>query len=141
MLVSFNIRETVKHTCYMRGSRGGDRGSGPPPPPGKLQKYRVPLQYWSGSFEKSQSYQASIPCWAIIGPPAKRHLNGVSLAGRVDGPLGGILILPPLINLKKTKKKRQSWRTSSDKTFWIRACVRMHNVKMHAGAISKLLYA
>ena len=35
-----------------------------------------------GSPEKSQSYQASIPCWAIIGPPAKRHLNGVSLAGR-----------------------------------------------------------
>ena len=27
-------------------------------------------------------YQASIQCWAIIGPPVKRHLNGVSLAGQ-----------------------------------------------------------
>ena len=31
---------------------------------------------------KSQSYQASIRCWAISGTPAKRHLNGVSLAGQ-----------------------------------------------------------
>ena len=35
---------------------------------------------------KSQSYQARIQCWAIIGPPAKRHLNGylngVSLVGQ-----------------------------------------------------------
>ena len=29
-------------------------------PPEKSQKYRVCLQYWSGSPEKSQSYQASI---------------------------------------------------------------------------------
>ena len=32
-------------------------------------------------LEKSQSYQVSIQCWATIGPPAKRHLNGVLLAG------------------------------------------------------------
>ena len=32
--------------------------------------------------EKSQSYQASIQYWANIGPPAKRHSNGVSLAGQ-----------------------------------------------------------
>ena len=31
---------------------------------------------------KSQSYQASIRCWAISGTPAKRHLNGVWLAGQ-----------------------------------------------------------
>ena len=42
-------------------SRGGDRGSGSP--------------------EKSQSYLASIQCWANIDPSAKRQLNGVSLAG------------------------------------------------------------
>ena len=35
---------------------------------------------------KSQSYQASIQWWAIIGTPAKRHFNGVLLAG-YDGPL------------------------------------------------------
>ena len=32
--------------------------------------------------EKSQSYQDSFLCLATIGPPAKRHLNGVSLVGR-----------------------------------------------------------
>ena len=48
---------------YMCGSRGGGgQGVRPPPPTGKLQKYRVPLQYWSRFPEKSQSYQASIPC-------------------------------------------------------------------------------
>ena len=45
----------------------------------------VSLQHWSGSPEKSQSYQANIQCWAIIGPPAKRHLNGFLLAVD-DGP-------------------------------------------------------
>ena len=68
---------------------------------------------------KSQSYQASIQCWAIIGPPAKRHLNGVSRRA-VDSPLiSGIWILPPLIKLKK-KTLSQSC-TPSDKTFLIRA--------------------
>ena len=39
---------------YLYRSRGVDRGSAPPPSP-----------------EKSQSYQVSIQCWAIIGrPPA-----------------------------------------------------------------------
>ena len=52
----------------------GGRGSGPPPPPPHTHteishKYRVSKQYWSGSTEKSQSYQASIQCWNIIGTP------------------------------------------------------------------------
>ena len=67
--------------CHGRIQRGTG-GPDPPPPPEKSQKSRVSKQYWSRSPEKSQSYQASIQCWAIIGPPAKRHLNGVSLAGR-----------------------------------------------------------
>ena len=58
---------------------GGDRGSRPCLK--NQKKYRVSKQYWSLSPEKSQSYQASIQCWANIGPPAKHHLNGVSLAG------------------------------------------------------------
>ena len=37
-------------------------------------------------LKKSQSYQASIQCWVIIGNLSKRHLNGVSLAAD-DGPL------------------------------------------------------
>ena len=47
-------------------------GTGGPDPPSaeKSQKIRVSKQYWSRSPEKSQSYQASIQCWVIIGPPA-----------------------------------------------------------------------
>ena len=61
----------------IRGSRAGNRGSDPPPPPWKSQN-----QYWSGSPDKLQSYQPRIQSWAIFGPPAKRHLNGISQAGR-----------------------------------------------------------
>ena len=59
----------------------GRQGVRTPPPPEKSQKYRVSYQYWSRFPEKAQGYQASIQCWAIIGTPAKRHLNDVSLAG------------------------------------------------------------
>ena len=31
-----------------------------------------------------EGYEASTPCWAIIGLPAKRHLNGFSLAANDD---------------------------------------------------------
>ena len=40
--------------------------------------------FLSGSPEKSQSYQASIQCWAIVDPPAKRHLNGVKQLFKVN---------------------------------------------------------
>ena len=84
----------------------GEGGQGGPDPPGKSQKYRGSEQHWSGGRGDTgvrtplenhknigflsntgpdpltQSYQASIQCWAIISPPAKRHFNGVSLAGR-----------------------------------------------------------
>ena len=49
---------------------GGQWVRTPPPPPLKNHKNRVSKQYWSRYPEKSQSYQASIQCWAIIGPPA-----------------------------------------------------------------------
>ena len=54
-------------------------GPDPPPPPGKSVKYSIfkpSYQFWSGSPEISQSWLASIQCWAIIGPPAKRHFAG-----------------------------------------------------------------
>ena len=47
---------------------------------------------------KSQSYQASIRYWAISGTPAKRHLNGVSLAGQWWPAYSGVWILSPIIN-------------------------------------------
>ena len=67
---------TTRPCADPEGGRGGSR------PPEKSQKYRVSKQFWSGPPGKSQNYDASIQCWAIIDPPAKRHLNGVSLAGR-----------------------------------------------------------
>ena len=58
--------------CHGRIQREGQGVRTPPPPPEKSQNIRVSKQYWSRSPEKSQSYmyQASIQCWAIIGPPA-----------------------------------------------------------------------
>ena len=55
------------------GSRGGDRGSRPP----ENKKNGVSKQYWP---ESPENHKATKP--AFIGPPAKRHLNCVSLAGR-----------------------------------------------------------
>ena len=57
--------------CCQAQIQRGDRG--PPPIPEKAQKYRVSSQYCSGSRIKTQSYQASIQCLAIIGPPGKRQ--------------------------------------------------------------------
>ena len=48
----------------------------PDPPPLKNHKVLVFLR------NTLQIYQASTQYLAIIGPPAKRHINGVSLAGR-----------------------------------------------------------
>ena len=67
---------------------------------------------------KSQSYQASIQCWAIIGLPARRRFA----SGLIMAPaLSGIWILSPPHQLKNNKKKRfhSSVWTPSDKTFWI----------------------
>ena len=59
------------------------------------------------SPEKSHCQQASIQCWAIIDPPAKRHRNGVSLVGRKWHAFSGVWILTSL-QFNKNKKKRQS---------------------------------
>ena len=82
----------------MRGSRG-DGGRGLRSPLGKLQRYRVPYQYWSGSPDKSQSYQDSIQYWAIIS-----HLNGVSLKWRFAG--GPTMAFVSTLNKTKNIKKR-----------------------------------
>ena len=61
----------VSDVCGSRRGTGGPDHP-PPPPPRKSQIYRVS---WSGFPEKPQRCQASIQCWAIIGSPAKRHLD------------------------------------------------------------------
>ena len=49
-------------------------------------------------LKNHKATETSIQCWANIGTPAKRHLNGVSLASRWWPAYSGIWILPPLIN-------------------------------------------
>ena len=70
---------------------------------------------------KSQTYKASIQCWAIIGRPGKHHLNGVLLVGGWWPAYSGIWILSPPSYKKNKQKKCQSW-APSDKTSWSRAC-------------------
>ena len=72
-------------SCADPEGGGGGAGVPDPPPPEKSQKHRASQQHcrvWPDPLKISQSHQASIQCWANIGTPAKRHLNGVSLAGR-----------------------------------------------------------
>ena len=102
----FHMSDTV-----MRGSGGGGgRGLGSTP---------VSLQYWSGSPEKSQRYQASFQCWAIVGMPAKRHFAGVSMMALLLVVFGSSL--PSSKKRKKRKEKCCQSSTPSDKTLWIRA--------------------
>ena len=72
------------------------------------QKYRASQQYWSGSPEKSQNYQASIQCWAIIGNRQfKLRFAGGPMMARLlwylDPPYPhqlkiGVKVGPPLTN-------------------------------------------
>ena len=55
---------------------------------------------------------ASIQCWAIIGPPAKRHLNGVSHASQWLPTISASYLSHYLPNIR-----------CASKTFWIRACL------------------
>ena len=65
---------TKEEAPYMGRSRGwGDRGPGPP----GLLAILVKLP------RKITKLPTIIQCFAIIGPPGKHHLNGVSLAGQM----------------------------------------------------------
>ena len=81
----------------------GSRGYQSPPPPHPLKSQNIGFHSnTSPDLKKSQSYQASIQFWAVIGMVAKRHLNGVSLAGRWWPALSGIW-LDYLTPLKRSK--------------------------------------
>ena len=93
------IEKDTNCMCWSSGGRGGDRRSGPLPL--KNHKNIGFLSNTCSVFWKSQSYQARIQCWVIMGPPAKHHLNGVSLAGSWCPAYSGIWILSPLIDLQE----------------------------------------
>ena len=78
----------------MGGFGGGTWVLDPPP----LKNHKT-IGFSSNLQKKSQGYQASIKCWAIIGTT----------------------VSPSTKKKKKTKKKRCQSRTPSGKTFWIRA--------------------
>ena len=103
-------REIYLVVCTWADPEGGT-GSGPPE---KSQNIGFPSNSGRDPPEKSQSHQASIQCWAIIGPPAKRH--------GLDSPLfSGIWFLSRLIThppqKKKTekRKKRRKKNTKNNK--------------------------
>ena len=88
------------------------RGAGGPDPLTN-HKYLVNKQYWSGSPDRLQRYQASIQSWAIIGPPAKRHFEWRFAGG--PNMARFLCYLDPLSpQLNKKKKRCQS--------VWIRTC-------------------
>ena len=65
--------------CESRGGGGGVTGGSDHPENHKIIGFPNNIDM---DLLKSQSYQASIQWWAIIGTPAKRHFNGVSLVDR-----------------------------------------------------------
>ena len=63
---------------YMSGSRGeGQRVRGRASP---MENHKAKWLFSNTGPETLEIhktiYRASIQCWTIIGPPAKRHLNG-----------------------------------------------------------------
>ena len=56
-------------------------------------------------LKKHKTTKPAFKVLAIIGPPAKRHLNGVLLAGRSWPAYSGIWIHTPLINYSEKKSE------------------------------------
>ena len=75
---TFQIKPCTICSSHHVQIQRGDRGSGPPPPPPAGSYKNIGFLSNTGPDPiKSQSYQSSFRCWAIIGLPLKRHLNGV----------------------------------------------------------------
>ena len=69
--------------------RGGGAGVPKSPSPGKSQNTGFLRNTGPPNRQKNYSYQASIQCWSIISPPAKRHF-AIKMSLRWwtdDGPL------------------------------------------------------
>ena len=81
----------------------GDFRCGPP----HLKKHKATgfLSNTCPDLLKNLSTKPALNVRPSSGPPAKRHFNSVSLAGRLWPAFSGIRILSPLINLMKKKKE------------------------------------
>ena len=100
--VGANAREQehMPHVVYAPSVDPEGRGGQGVRPPTPLKNHKN-IGFLSSSGQE-QSYRASIQCCAIISTPAKRHLNGGSLAGRLWPACSGIWIFS---SLKYQKKK------------------------------------
>ena len=77
-----NISSGLKGTATLKymnpcADPEGGGGTGGPDPPEISQNIEFLTKT---GLDPLENQKASFQCWAIIGPPAKRHLNGVSLA-------------------------------------------------------------
>ena len=78
-MISIKLSCTCHYAKCPCADPGGETGSADPL---KNHKNKGFLSIAGPDPLTSQSYYFSIRCWAIIGTPAKHHLNGVPLAGR-----------------------------------------------------------
>ena len=85
--ITATVEKRLSICVNMFGSRGGTGVQ--PPPPLKNHKNIGFLSNTGLDPLKTTKLpsQADLQCWAIISTPAKRHLNGISLADGDDGPL------------------------------------------------------
>ena len=111
-LRSLLVRDKTLSSAYEYSMCGSRRGQGVRTPTEKSQIYIGFVSNTCTGPGLLKNHKAT-----IIGTPAKRRLNGVSLECRWWPADSGIVILHFLI-------RYQSW-SPSDKTFWIRTCIVM----------------
>ena len=109
---------------------GGDRRSGPPPPPPPPLKNHKNIGFVGKTGPDPLKITKLSSQHLMLGHHCHRHASETPFKWRFAGrlimaPYSGILILPPLIKLKKIKTKQkkgcQSW-THFEKNFGIGAC-------------------
>ena len=95
--------------CFLFLVRRSREGAGGPDSPLKNHKNIGFLSTTGPDPLKITKPLSQHPCWAITRTPAKRHLNGVSLAGRLWPAYSGIWVLFLLID------KNSKWKTTRKK--------------------------
>ena len=69
--ISISVYIVRSHARIQRGDRGS--GPPPPPPPEKSQKYRISLQYWTGSPGILKTTKPAFN----VGPSSARQRNAI----------------------------------------------------------------